>query len=93
MAANVDRYERNKIFNQFHQLCGSDPLSQAEQIAHHYLSNLADARDLAEFVKARRYSTPEHLAKLDEVIAHLVRNMKNRHAHDLGIPLDWPPLR
>lgn len=71
------------------------PEIQPDVIARHYLSLAAVAQHLAEMVKAKSYLYAPEAEKspaakaTDETIALFVRQIKDAHLRDFGIPLEW----
>lgn len=63
-------------------------LQQAEKIARHYLSHAASAQYLLKIVETARYG--EMTDDTKAAIKHLADQIRNNHAHDLGLELSWP---
>jgi hypothetical protein len=65
----------------------SDPVYQAERIAKHYVAHAVVARQILELVEMCRFRDESPATK--DLIAMLVEQIKNNHAHELGIELKW----
>jgi hypothetical protein len=88
-SAAARRFYQMEYAIQRDRLSRASELSQIEAIALHYVAHFNIARDILEIVKFGRYAAP-----LDEGASACLRMMadqiRNNHAHDLGIELSWP---
>lgn len=63
------------------------PAAQAETIARHYVSLAALATNLLRIIEAKRFGATE---PVDALIADQIDIIKEAHARDFGIELEWP---
>lgn len=74
-----------------YRMLSEHPKAQAEAIAKHYAAYANIALDLLNIVEAKRHApTGADTTSSDDAIRYLVDEIKQGHAHDLGIQLDWP---
>lgn len=66
---------------------GNYPTTQAEAIAHHYLSLAMTSRDLHELVQMQRNSP--NPVDWQDAIDRIVIMFKETHLRDLGLSLEW----
>jgi len=73
------------------RMLSEHPKAQAEAIARHYTACANIALDLLNIVEAKRHAPAgADTTSSDDAIRYLVDKIKQGHAHDLGIQLDWP---
>lgn len=72
-----DAHRRNYLF----------PEREAETIAKHYVAHALVAQQILKLVEMGKQGP--HTEELSLLIARLVRDIKQDHLHDFGIPLDW----
>jgi hypothetical protein len=73
-----------------YRMLSEHPKAQAEAIARHYAAYANIALDLLNIVEAKRHApTGADTTSSDDAIRYLVDEIKQGHAHDLGIQLDW----
>jgi hypothetical protein len=65
------------------------PITQAEKIALHYVSNIAMAWQLYKIVRMRKYASPEIRDDPSTISAmeYMVRSIKDQHLQDFGSEL------
>jgi hypothetical protein len=66
-----------------------DETQQAERIARHYLSHAASAQQLLKIMEMSRYDGLTDDAR--KVVGCISKQIRENHAHDLGIELSWKP--
>lgn len=62
------------------------PMCQARAIAKHYCAYAMIARDLLEILDCVAQGSNQNA---DAAVEHIVKTIKDGHAHDFGIPLAW----
>ena len=67
-------------------------LQQAERIARHYLAHAASAQHLLKITELVRYGG-ELTDDTKAAVKYLADQIRNNHAHDLGIELSWPNVK
>lgn len=73
-----------------YRMLSEHPQAQAEAIARHYLAHTNLALDLLNIIEVKRLApTGAGTTSSDDAIRYLVDEIKQGHAHDLGIQLDW----
>lgn len=65
----------------------SDPIYQAERIAHHYLAHVTISEMIMRLLR-KRHEVSDTTA-IDATILRLTEDIKTNHAHDFGIELRW----
>ena len=74
-----------------YRMLSEHPQAQAEAIARHYLAHTNLALDLLNIIEVKRLApTGAGTTSSDDAIRYLVDEIKEGHARDLGIQLDWP---
>lgn len=66
------------------------PDQQARVIAEHYVAHYQLARELLAMLDARRHMFGGDTTNVDNLIDHLVKQIKQNHCGSLGIKLEWP---
>lgn len=70
-------YRRNYLF----------PEREAETIAKHYVAHALLAQQILKLVEMGKQGPQTE--ELNLLIKRLVRDIKQNHLHDFGIPLEW----
>ena len=91
-SASLARYRQIEVTMAFHMIGRMSELQQAERIASHYLSHAAHAQDILKIIELVRYGG-ELNDDTKAAIKYLTDQIRNNHAHDLGIELSWPNNR
>lgn len=88
-SASQARHRQMEVAMAFDLMSRLSELQQAERIARHYLSHAASAQHLLKITELVRYGG-ELTDDTKAAIKYLADQIRNNHAHDLGIELSWP---
>lgn len=91
-SASQMRHRQMEVAMTYDLMSRMSELQQAERIARHYLSHAASAQHLLKITELVRYGG-ELTDDTKAAIKYLADQIRNNHAHDLGIELSWPNHR
>ena len=90
-ASQIDR-RSYQVAMAYEMMSRTNELQQADRIARHYLMHAATAQHLLKLIELTRYGdglTDDAKA----AIKYLADQIRDNHAHDLGIELSWPNVK
>lgn len=89
--ASAIRCREMQVATAFAIMSRMSDLQRAEVIAQHYLKHVAVAQNLLRIADLlRRGATPNEATAT--AVKYLVDRIRNDHAFDLGIELNWPSM-